>query len=661
MVDQWSTQQTSYMPDTSRQNHISDYYTFSPHLLLTLPARPKSTAKREEPGTGVRASQFRPMHPPPVVSSPTDFKPTLIQKGPYYGGWVQVAMEMQSQVWNQPTMRISPIPLASTARGMSATGSLLTSSQRQNVWTSLRPWFYRGWLLVTTVGLSLLLLWLQGMLDSVPSYQPTSLQVSVRWAELTWLMPVPLALILWVGWFIFTEAVRPAPVPIDAPIVTFDQKDGPGIVARPVRLVFRFVTRGENVSVLRNSLMAVSNAFARYHSTAGTYRIEIVSERLIALETATSNNMGVYVVPQSYATKKGSRFKARALTYLQEQVYPGPQDWYVYLDEESTVNEGMLAGIYRFIWQSIMAEQQAKSNNNSTGQQGRDEKHGPTGVIGQGAILYQGGNWFFRGADALRTADDIGRFRLQYALGAPIFGVHGSFLVVRGLDEARLSFDVGSENSITEDTAWALQAWSQGFRFAWVGGYLREQPPQRVMDFIKQRSRWLSGLRMVLRDHGIPVRYRICLGIFTTLWQFTFLPLCVAIAALFVHVSPFVWMRLPADFAWATFVLAYFQGIDVQSTHLLPAQSGKAEKRKAFFKRLLSWPLLLCFVWYALLEAISAFYSLRSKKGFYVIHKPDLGVGVPHQDRQGRRKTYPGSRRYPAYPGVEDGERVMSR
>ena len=52
-----------------------------------------------------------------------------------------------------------------------------------------------------------------------------------------------------------------------------------------------------------------------------------------------------------------------------------------------------------------------------------------------------------------------------------------------------------------------------------VDGYLHEQPPQRVKDFVRQRSRWLSGIRAVLRDRKIPFGYRLCLGIFTGLWQ----------------------------------------------------------------------------------------------------------------------------------------------
>jgi len=85
-------------------------------------------------------------------------------------------------------------------------------------------------------------------------------------------------------------------------------------------------------------------------------------------------------------------------------VRPQLEDWYIYLDEESLVDEKLLAGVYRFVRRSIEREARAQLSK---------KIHHPAGLIGQGAILYQGGSWFFRGADALRTADDLGRFRLN--------------------------------------------------------------------------------------------------------------------------------------------------------------------------------------------------------------------------------------------------------
>ena len=469
---------------------------------------------------------------------------------------------------------------------------------------------YRIWLIVSTVVLTFALYQLQNLLGAVPAH-PSDVQQAVQWAELIWLVPVPLSIALWLGWLIFAEVGRPNPKPAG---------DLPGDVTAQVRLVVRIVTRGENVSVVKESILAIHRSFAECLPVTGHYRIEVVSDLAVTLGDRTGLTK-VVVVPPDYQTAAGSLYKARALAYLQSQTRPEPGDWYLYLDEESRVDSAMLAGVYRFI-----ARAHASHNR-------RIRRR----IIGQGAILYQGGHWFFRGADGLRTADDLGRFRLQYALGMPLFGIHGSYIVVRAEDDLKLSFDVGPHNSITEDAAWALRAWARGYRFRWVEGYLHEQPPQHIMDFVRQRARWLSGIRLVVLDRDIPLRYRACLGIFTVLWQLAFLPFVVAIAALVVHIAPFSWMRMPADFAWAAFVLAYLQGAHVQATH--PARDERATALNhhlasalptpthmvmIILKVLASWAMTLGYIWFALLEALGVLYSLKPGTGFFVIRKPSL-------------------------------------
>ena len=492
--------------------------------------------------------------------------------------------------------------------------------QRSAFVAALFSWTYRVWLIGATMILTLALFELQSVLDQ--AQRSLSIwRTAMQWAELSWLAPVPLALILWLGWILFAEAVRDNPAPIGAPRLA-SRRGLLTCAPSPVRLIFRLVTRGDNVEVLRDSVRAIHRAFARYPRATGPYRIEIITEHPIDLNMGIDPRMRVYVVPRDYVTPHRSKYKARALTYLQSQVRPQDEDWLIYLDEESLVDEHLLAGLYRFVRQTV--EDQANPR----------KKRRPAGVIGQGPILYQGGNWFFRGADALRSADDLGRFRLQYALGVPIFGIHGSYIVIRGTDDMRLPFDVGTANSITEDAAWALRAWSQGYRFAWVEGHLHEQPPQRVKDFVRQRSRWLTGIRIVIRDKQTPLRYRLCLGLFTALWQLAFLPFLIATAALIVHTSPFFWMRIPADFAWATFFLGYLQGIDVQATHARPLL--KQKPFEAFWKRILSWPLVLCNIWYALLEVWGVLYSLKPNQGFFVIQKPSLANENKGDPAQGR-------------------------
>jgi egghead protein (zeste-white 4 protein) len=481
---------------------------------------------------------------------------------------------------------------------------------RQQAFLSGKLWLYRLWLVGATAALCAVLLWIQSLVGAIPPH-PTRAQEIVQWSELLWLTPALLALALWLGWFIFAEVARPDPEPSSAPRTP----NPDGIGSRPVRLILRYVTRGDNQAVLREAVKSAHEAFASYPEAKGPYRIEIVSDRSIMLHDAREN-VAVYVSPKSYLTPNRSRYKARALAYLQAQTAPQEGDWYVYLDEESLVDAALIAGVYRFIAKALI-------------RMARTGKPTPR-LIGQGGILYHGGTWFFRGADALRTADDVGRFRLQYALGVPIFGIHGSYIVVSGADDAQLPFDVGARNSLTEDAAWALRAWARGYRFGWVEGYVHEQPPQRMMDFVRQRSRWLSGIRLVLLDREVPLRFRACLGAFTFLWQISFLPFLITIAAFLVHIAPPLWMRLPADFAWATFVLAYFQGADIEARYA--ARMTAARRRWApalghtasLGRRMASWLMACCYIWYALLEAAGVVYSMKPKAGFFVIYKPDL-------------------------------------
>lgn len=499
----------------------------------------------------------------------------------------------------------------------------------------IKRWLFRAALVGATFCLVGAVVWLQFKVgQDFSAYSRT--QKAIQWAELVWLAPVPLALVLWLGWFVFAEPALPGFS--DVPSLSTGEQS-PSV---PVRLVFRFVTRGDNVEVLRQSVASVRTAFAVYPHRAGPHAIEVVTEQPLDL----GDDVRVVVVPPDYQTPHRSRFKARALTYLHLQSPPRPQDWHIYLDEESGVSAYVVAGVYEFISRACRRS---------------PSPH----IIGQGAILYQGGHWFFRGADALRTADDFGRFRVQYALGVPLFGIHGSYIVTNARAAQELSFDVGYDNSITEDAAWGLRAWAKGWRFGWVKGCLHEQPPQHAYDFIRQRARWLSGIRKVLRDREVPLRYRLSLGIFGALWQISFLPFLVAAAGLIFHVIPFAWMRLPADFAWAVFVLAYGLGADTQAKYSTLNSDGTFQQRprvRRVIARLIAWTMVVNYIWFALLEAASIVYSILPSQGFFVIQKPRLGLmsrpgeaeeSLPVQPANARDREEIGT--HPRLPAVPRG------
>jgi hypothetical protein len=140
--------------------------------------------------------------------------------------------------------------------------------QRSAFVAALFSWTYRAWLIGATMILTLALFELQAILDHV--HRSMSIwHTLVQWAELSWLAPVPLALILWLGWFLFAEAVRGNPAPIGVPSLAARTGLLAFAPARPVQLVFRLVTRGENVEVLRDSVRAIHRAFACYSRATG--------------------------------------------------------------------------------------------------------------------------------------------------------------------------------------------------------------------------------------------------------------------------------------------------------------------------------------------------------------------------------------------------------
>ena len=273
------------------------------------------------------------------------------------------------------------------------------------------------------------------------------------------------------------------------------------------------------------------------------YLIEVVTDVYSDAFPPENDNLHYITVPKSYTTRNKSLYKARALQYAIEQSLLPEEAWIVHLDEETHLTSSGIKGIASMI--------------------GYEEKYGLL-RIGQGAILYHR-NWeehpFLTLADNLRTGDDFARFHFQHRLGITIFGLHGSYIVVRNDIEKSIGFDFGPNGSITEDAFWALVAMQKGYRCRWVEGYLEEQSTQSLSDFIKQRRRWFQGLAKVTLYAPVPIRWRIFLGTNTILWALAPFSMLYTVIHFFYGFALNPWIHFFANFTFACFSTLYLLGL----------------------------------------------------------------------------------------------------
>jgi cellulose synthase/poly-beta-1,6-N-acetylglucosamine synthase-like glycosyltransferase len=264
---------------------------------------------------------------------------------------------------------------------------------------------------------------------------------------------------------------------------------------RTKRVVFCFVSQGTHQAVLRESVSRVLS-LCKLHDVQ--FSIEVVVDRNVSLEPFfVASGCEALFVPEDYQTLHRSRFKARALSYAASSRSSSTVDkvnsWIVHCDEDTIITEAALAGIAKHLR--------------------REDSHK---VCGGGEIKYnlqsRAVEQIFVCSDWHRTGEDLGRFRLQFqAFQATLFGAHGSFLIVPALVEERIGFDFGARGSIAEDIYFGFHLRADSIPFVWVEGYVREQSPRDLGNFLGQRARWINGLLNICFDPAMPFRSRYVL------------------------------------------------------------------------------------------------------------------------------------------------------
>lgn len=365
---------------------------------------------------------------------------------------------------------------------------------------------------------------------------PTGLlEEIVRWAGITWALLLPWALADLFGWFIFRRNTWAAE----------EVAAGPSPLVMSHLVAFRIVTRGDQPRVVAETVSSVLGTMRQ--RPLFPFIVEVVTD--IEIETLPVHPaVTQIVVPESYQTSNGATHKARALHYALEHSSIRDNQWILHLDEESHITEKLVVGIRDAVI---------------------DEETSGEHRIGQGLILYHRDlavNPLYTLADSIRVADDIGRFRLQYRLNRVLFGMHGSFVLVRNSVAKEVGFDFTPAGCTTEDTTWGLAQMEAGNRFRWVEGSVVEQSPRGLMDFLRQRRRWFSGMWWDALHAPVALRYRLLLLVTMLLWSVGWFNLVYSWIHLAVGVLLPAPVALLGELVFTVYVANYLLGLWVSLT-----------------------------------------------------------------------------------------------
>jgi beta-1,4-mannosyltransferase len=267
---------------------------------------------------------------------------------------------------------------------------------------------------------------------------------------------------------------------------------------------------------------------------------------------ALGTRVRVHVVPTSYSTPNGARFKTRANHYAMEarRVFDeNTAGTYVYhLDDDTSIAADTAASLAEFI------------------------------ESGRGHLLAQGVLAFPREltpsrlcwlADAIRPADDLTRFAFFTGfLGTPLGGLHGEHVVVRADVEDEIGWDF--PDTVIEDAYFALEfAKRYPRRATTLNSYSYGASPSSVHDLIRQRRRWIEGLLRLIKNPRLPLRSKLPLTYSVLTWalaplQFIGLALVISYATGIDNTSPVnIWL-IPiwsTSLAWVFWL--YFEGLKV--------------------------------------------------------------------------------------------------
>lgn len=346
--------------------------------------------------------------------------------------------------------------------------------------------------------------------------------VTAWYAAVLWSLPILLTLQGLRG--VLAVARRPGPDATDDRPIGVDDV---GIANERLVVVIPTIARNDTMPALRR---VVDSACEELVGEFPSVRVDVVVEESCrALQdvrelAGTHGCVDVVVVPSSWTTPNGTRFKARANQYAADRRARagevGDDTWVLHLDDDTGVGPGTARALARFV--------------SSRGRAGPGRLDLAQGVLAYPRELAPNRlTWL---ADAVRPACDLSLFAGWTGTGSPRTGLHGELLLVRSTVEADIGWDFGP-HTIVEDAEFALRfAERYPGRSGWFPGCSLGASPASVTDLLRQRERWAWGLVNLVTDTRIPWRGRLPLLHNVAVWCASVLlhPLTVAAVAVLV-------------------------------------------------------------------------------------------------------------------------------
>lgn len=381
-----------------------------------------------------------------------------------------------------------------------------------------------------------------------------------------------------------------------------------GTTDRKVVFTVPTLGRADTANALRRVLRSITD-HAPNNLTA--WRIDVVTEqgadgRLLD-ELCQQPNVRVLVVPSSYETPNGAKFKTRANHYAMEQRRRhGENDarTYVYhLDDDTHIGPDTVASLAEFI---VVAH----------------DRH----YLAQGTLAFprelttSGLAWY---CDAIRPASDLTRFAFfTGALARPLGGLHGEHVIIRADIEDEIGWDY--HDTVIEDAYFALE-FAQRYpgRSTTLKSFSYGASPSSVSELVRQRRRWCEGLLRLVCKRSLPWRVKLPLFYSVVCWAtapFQFMPLMLGLGlAMGVPaLPPYRWIIVLWVISVTTLMWQYTQGIKVN-------MAASRDQRDTWWRSALCVPGLYVFSaieTYASVLGIIRFIGIGRQREAEVLAKP---------------------------------------